>query len=267
MQTSYFSEADHQALSAAASDAQAAQQVHAKLFELHQALHRRMRDRNWDVHPHWDKARIISGHSASCHGEIAGLVLPYLRSKEQAALVERLMGRDYAQAAAHTDSTRHPAIELRITPANFVVELVLNPAAWWDQRNLIGKLSIDRHRTALRSILQRMNQNMTDDFRFGFFEGCHLNDMHLNARHLLRGKVLEEWMSTFADGQDWLRVGIWYPPDHAALAQGSIVNEVLLRLEPLYDLYHFIVWTSNNNYQNFYPKSSVVPNSRDQHYN
>ncbi len=222
-----------------------------------------MRDRNWDLHPHWDKSRIISGVTSACRGEIAGLTLAYLRSKEQAALVERLMGRDYAHAANSTDSSRHPTIELRLTPDAFAIELVLNPAAWWDQRNLIGKLAIDRNRTTLRSLLQRMD----DEIRFGFFEGCHLNDMHLTTRQLMRGKVLDEWMSTFSDGQDWLRVGVWYTPEHEGLSQTNILNEVLSRMEALYSLYTFVVWTSNNNYQSFYPKSPLVPSSRDTHYN
>ena len=38
----------------------------------------------------------------------------------------------------------------------------------------------------------------------------HLSDMHLTVNHLLYGRVLDEWMNTFSDRQDWLRIGKWY---------------------------------------------------------
>lgn len=260
---SYFSLADHQSLQVAAAHPGDSQSVYAKFLELHNLLHRRMRDRGWDLHPHWDKAHLISSSSVGCQpgSEIEGYVLSYSRSREQAALVERLMGRDYAHAASQADVTRHPSIELRITPDAFAIELIISPSAWWDQRNLIGKLSIDRHRTAFRNMLTRMET----DFRFGFFEGCHLNDMHLLAQQLMRGKVLEEWMGTFADGQDWLRIGVWYTPESDLLSEEKILNESLHRLEQLQNLYAFIAWTGNNNYQSFYPRNGVVGNNRDQY--
>ncbi len=261
----YFSQADHQALHIAAAAPSDTQAVYAKLLELHHTLHRRMRDRAWDLHPHWDKARLIASSSVSCQpgSEIEGFVLSYSRSREQAALVERLMGRDYAHAAANAEVARHPALELRVTPDAFAIEMIISPSAWWDQRNLIGKLSIDRHRAAFRTLLQRMDA----DFRFGFFEGCHLNDMHATGRQLLRGKVLDEWMGTFADGQDYLRIGIWYTPEEDSINAENILAESLRRLEQLYSLYSFIAWTGNNNYQSFYPRNGTVGSGRDQGYN
>ena len=256
--SAYFTLEDHAALKTGANP-QATQDAAAKFAELHRTLHRRMRDRNWDLHPHWDKARMISTASTACRGDIEGLSLPYLRSKDQAALVERLMGRDYAHAANHTDSFRHPVIEMRITPEHFTVELIFNPASWWDQRNLIGKLSIDRHRHDLRTRMSRMES----EFCFGFWDGCQLSEQHVTTRQLLRGTILEEWLSTFADGQDWLRIGVWYTPEHDALRTDTILNEMLNRMGALYQLYQFALWTSNNNFQNFYPKNAVVTTARD----
>ena len=163
MSTAYFTRHDHDTL--ASLPTRDAQEVYDKFGELHRTLYRRMRDHNYDLHPHWNKATADLNRSASCSGEIIGLSLPYLRSKEQGVLVERLMGRDGVDLSG--DIYRHPVIELRITPENFAIELIMSPLSWWDQRNLIGKLSVARHRETLRGILQRMD----GDYRFGFWDG------------------------------------------------------------------------------------------------
>jgi len=256
---SYFTAADHAALNG--DDASARRVTQHKLTELHHALHKRVRDRNWDLHPHWEKARVNSCASSACRSDITGFAIPYLRSREHAANVERLMGRDYPAAAHHTDAFRHPIIELRVTPDHFALEFILNPASWWDQRNLIGKLSIDRHRHDLRARIARMS----DDFRFGFWDGCHLDDMHLTTRQLLRGNILHEWLGTFADGQDWLRVGVWYTPESPALTCDNIVAEVTQRTSELFSLYQFALWTSNNNFQNFYSQTAAMASGKDRH--
>src|SRR5215217_6381518 len=94
MSTAYFSRHDHETL--ASLPARDNQEVYDKFGELHRTLYRRMRDHNYDLHPHWNKALQVSNRSACCSGEIIGLSLPYLRSREQGVLVERLMGRDGA---------------------------------------------------------------------------------------------------------------------------------------------------------------------------
>jgi hypothetical protein len=245
MSAQYFAAEDFSALTASEPDMQA---VYDKFVELHNALHRRMRDHNWDLHPNWDKNGMFVGRSAACSTNFVGLSLPYLRSREQAHLVERLMGRDGVETPLNVDVHRHPVLELRLTPEHFTVELVLAPSAWWDQRNLIGKLSVSRHRETFRNLLQRMD----GDYRFGFWDGCHLSDIHLTNRQLLRGSILEEWMSTFSDGQDWLRVGVWYEPEHPSLSAGTILTEITQRAASLHGLYTFMLWTSNNNFHSFY---------------
>ncbi len=246
MSTFYFTRHDHEILGSLPTHD--VQEVYDKFYELHRTLYHRMRDHNYDLHPHWNKATQISARSAACSGEIKGLSLPYLRSRDQSVLVERLMGRDGSDLP--TDPYRHPVIELRITPEHFAVELIMSPMSWWDQRNLIGKLSVARHRETLRGIIQHID----DDYRFGFWDGVHLSDMHLTSRQLLRGNILDEWMSTFADGQDWLRIGAWYEPEDPALNDDRILNEVVGRVVALQKLYSFMLWTSNNNFQSFYRK-------------
>ncbi len=235
------------------------QDVYDKFVELHGALYRRMRNHDWDLHPNWDKNTMIVGRSAASSSNFVGLSMPYLRSREQAQLVERLMGRDSLAIPATADVHRHPVIELRMTPEHLTVELVLSPTAWWDQRNLIGKLSVMRHREAFRHLLQRMD----GDYRFGFWDGIHLSDAHLTNRQLLRGSILEEWMSTFSDGQDWLRVGVWYEPDHPALNASTLVGELAQRVGALNDLYQFMLWTSNNNFHSFYKGYIPSSNGKD----
>jgi hypothetical protein len=86
--------------------------------------------------------------------------------------------------------------------------------------------------------------------------------MHLTSRQLQRGTILDEWMGTFSDGQDWLRVGAWYEPEDPALSGDNILNEMAHRLFGLQKLYTFMLWTSNNNFQSFYRKT-VSMSARD----
>lgn len=246
MNGAYFTGDDHNTLGTLPNPG--FQAVADKFHELHRLVYRRLRDRNWDLHPHWDKNAIITTQSAASSSAIDGLALPYLRSKEQRQLVERLMGRDGGGTATTSDIHRHPVIELRLMPTHFAIELIMSPFSWWDQRNLLGKLSVDRHRKMLRSLFGEID----GDFRFGFWEGTELSDMHLTCRQVLRGNVLEEWMGTFADGQDWLRVGVWYEPEHPELRTDAILNETVKRVSALHRLYTFMLWTSNNNFQSFY---------------
>lgn len=248
MTTAYFTKRDHDAL--ASSSNMDTPTVHDKLFELHRTLFRRVRDHSYDLHPNWNKATLVTNRSAACSNEIAGMSLPYLRSREQGMLVERLMGRDGVGVADNPEVYRHPVIELRITPEHFAVELIMAPLSWWDQRNLIGKLAVARHRETLRGIIQHID----GDYCFGFWGGVELSDMHLTSRQLLRGNILDEWMGTFADGQDWLRIGAWYEPEAPELSTDNILSEVVQRVIALYQLYDFMLWTSNNNFQSFYRK-------------
>lgn len=251
----YFSNTDHIALSGPQAYERGShispETPHHKMINLHRALNDRIRANDWDLHPHANKNSIVTYSSATTHASHADVLsISYFRSVNHTQLVENLMGIDTANCDTSGEPYRHPVIEVRLAPDYFAVELVLSPFAWWDQQNFIGKLELDSHRHTLR----RLISNMSNDYRFGFWEGTHLSDMHLTAWELSHGKVMQEWMNTFADGQDWLRFGVWYEPESPELSTNNIVQEVTYRIGDLYNLYDFMLWTSNNNFMAFYEK-------------
>jgi len=255
MNLPYFSAQDH-------SDLRSPMQSDLlldKCAELQKALARRVRELAWDLHPYWERPHMVVGRCAAAPGACASISLPFLRSKEQAIAIERMMGRDGVSAPSSVDWRRHPVIELRITPEHVAIELVLSPTAWWDQRNLVGKVSVARHRDTLQSILAQMG----GDFRFGFWDGESLSDAHLTSRQLARSGALHELMSTFGDGQDWLRVGVWYAPEDARLSSGTLVGELGSRLAALYPLYAYLLWTSSNNFHSFHPTNIWLAGGRE----
>lgn len=248
---SYFTVQNHMALTAGHGQAdEAFQAAYNKLLELHNAVYPRLRNHGVDLHPRWQKASVVVQESAAALEQSSALVLPYFRSREQAEMVERLMGKENIAQSGGVDTFRHPVIELRLTPYSFAIELILSPYAWWDQQNFIGKLELPHHRATFRQILMEMD----GDYCFGFWQGLELSEMHLCNAQLRRGNILDEWMNTFADGQDWLRVGRWYEPEASALHPSYITSEVLNTIKSLNRLYHFLLWTSNNNFQDFYEK-------------
>ncbi|MBC7810625.1 MAG: hypothetical protein H7175_05730 [Burkholderiales bacterium] len=223
---------------------------YGKLLALHKGLYSRIRNHHLNLHATSQKSAIITNQSVTSPRCDEVLALSYFRSSDQARLVESLMGIDDLVASGSVDTYRHPVIELRLTPEHFAVELILTPFAWWDQQNFIGKLAVNHHRKAFRTLLRGLDNH----FRFGFWDGVKLNDMHLMTWQLLRGNILDEWMATFADGQDCLRVGMWYTPDDPALDDANIVNEAFDQVKALYELYQFMVWTSDNNFRSFYER-------------
>ena len=160
------------------------------------------------------------------------------------------MGREAAGTSIELEARRHPVIELRLTPQYYSVELVLSPDAWWDQRNLLGKLSVERHRNTFYKLLQKLD----DQARLGFWGGIHLSEMHLTVEKLTHVQMLAEWMETFAVGKDWFRAGIWYEIGHTALSEEQIAEETLRQVRALYPLYEQILWSSDNNFHRFYHK-------------
>lgn len=226
------------------------ERMHDRLEGLHTAIQPRIRNHNLDLHPRWQKSLTISQESASAIGEHDSQVLTYFRSREQAEMVEKLMGKDDVSVSGNVETYRHPVIELRHTPDYFAVELILSPYAWWDQQNFVGKLSISNHRAAFRNILSGMNT----DYRLGFWNGTHLGDMHLTIGQLLKGRIMDEWIDTFADRLDWLRIGKWYSAEDPALDTPQISVDAFEAVKELNEIYSFILWTSNNNFHDFYEK-------------
>ncbi len=257
MFSSYFTSEDCQLLSSPVhGDVQG---VYDKFQELHRSLQRRMRDHSWDLHPHWNRTEMISSYSLASGRQFQGFAMPFSRSREQAVLVERLMGRDSFGPVGQVDIHRHPVIEVRLTANHVAAELIVSGTSLLDQQNLIGKLEVARHRQQLRSLIQAL----PSDTVIGFWSGVEVDDMHLTAGQLSRGSVLEQWIGTFQDGHDNLRIGAWYQPQDTCLSSSNILSELTRRISSLYNLYNFLRWTSNNDFRTFYSKAGLGYNHRD----
>lgn len=247
----YFSKQDHDAMNgiAARPDAHNATTVYSvteRLNSLQRSLSRRIFAVGSDLQPVWDRPHAISNYSFATNGAIDGLTAAFVRPRSQAALIEKMMGR--GTSGVHVaEPYRHPVLELRVTANHLVVELIMSPYAWWDQRNFVGKMRVERHRDMLRSLLC----DAEDSFYLGFWNGEALGDVHLTCRQLLRGRFLEEWFGTFAAEHDWFRIGMWYEPDHRAMSQENILLELSRRIVSLTKLYSFFAWTSENNFHSF----------------
>ncbi len=116
-----------------------------------------------------------------------------------------------------------------------------------------------RHRQTLRSIIGQMPSNVC----IGFWRGLHLDDMHLTAGQLSRGLRLDEWLSTFQDGHDYLRAGLWYQPQDEALSVTRIVSEATRQIGELYRLYEFLLFSSNNDFRSFYARTLAYHLGKD----
>ncbi len=231
------------------------QTVSQKLMELHTGILPRVRNHNLDLHPSWQKHSIVTRQSVATLANDESLVLSYYRSQEAAHKVERLMGKERVSIEGAVDTYCHPVIELRLTRDYFAIELIVSPKAWWDQTNLIGKLELPQHRAAFRNLLCELDA----DYRVGFWSGTHLDDMHLPVSALVNGRIVDDWMNTFCDGQDWLRIGKWYDLNDSALDGANILNIAFDGIKKLNNLYNFILWTSNNNFHEFYNKRQRLP--------
>lgn len=176
------------------------------------------------------------------------LTVGYLRQRGQAVTVERLMGREEVASINNLLPKLHPVVEMRLWQGGFVIELVLSPDAWWDQQNLKGKLTVARHKYELYNLLTELNEK----YIMGFWQGTHLSDMHLKAQYFQHPRILDEWLSTFHPNADWFRIGIWYDIDDEDLAEARIVEEVTQQIHLLYEIYLYILWTSENNFRDFY---------------
>jgi hypothetical protein len=256
MSNPYFSSDD--LISLGSANRANVQGAYDKFLELHRTLHRRFRDHSWDLYPVGSKSDAISSHSTAAGSDINGLVMSYSRSREQAVLVERMMGREELGWSMQVDMFRHPVIEMRLTPTHFALELIVSAASWFDQQNLIGKLAVPRHRQALRTVIQ----GLPAETCIGFWKGVELDEMHVTASMLSRGTHVDEWVGTFLDGHDYLRVGMWYEPQSPSLDASTIASELTRRMDALYRMYTFLLWTSNNDFRNFYQKNSGY-SSRD----
>ncbi len=227
------------------------QPVREKLHHLHSALLPHIHNASLALHLYRARPRsdVSFKPTVSVH-EAQAASLIYYRGETQATVIERLMGRELAGSDLKLEARRHPAIEIRLTPTHYTVELVLSPDAWWDQRNLLGKLTVKRHRDTFFEHLRKLDGQTC----LGFWGGIQLSDMHLKVEKITRVEILADWMDTFAVGKDWFRLGRWYEPDDPALAEARIVDETMRQVRALYPLYEHLLWSSDNNFHSFYHK-------------
>lgn len=226
------------------------QRVHHKLVKLHRELYPRLKQHGIDLHPNTGVPGGVSAGSNATPFATPAMTLTYMRATSEASVVERVMGREVTHAG-EINARLHPVLEIRIMPDSFAVECLVAPDAWYDQQNFAGKLSIHQHRIAFSRLLYAMEQQ----YCLGFWSGIYLNDMHLLTDRLPPAKILLEYMDTFAAGRDYIRVGKWYAPDDPLLDSANITGEILQRIKELYAIYDFILWTSNNNFHNFYNRA------------
>lgn len=227
------------------------QRLHKRLLDLHRTLYPQMKQNGFTLQPAPETPGGVRQDSACIPTPANTMTLTYMRSQAEAEMVESMMGRDALSAVESIESHRHPVIELRLSPDHFTVELVVSPDAWYDQQNLIGKLSVGQHRNRFHQILSAL----TADYLVGFWSGTHLDDTHLSTLRLPPSPILYEYLNTFADRRDWLRIGRWYAPDDPILEADTIVDEIFARVSELNELYRFISWTSNNNFHSLYQKA------------
>lgn len=208
--------------------------------ELHQALSAKFRKYNISLQA------VNAGMSAVSLVPEQALVFAYVRMHGEAQSVERQIGL----RSTEIDLVRHPLIELRLTDRHLALEFVLSPLAWWDQRNLIGKLSLRRYHDELRDILLNLDADMV----IGHWHGLHLDDTHLTLRRLRAPRVMDAWLQTLSDGRDPIRIGMWL--DAETLTDDSPLPDLFEHAKSLYAVYRYVAWTGRNDFQTFYDQQS-----------
>ena len=220
-----------------------------KLGQIDDKLQSRLTSMGLNLHPVKQSSNVVF-ESASTSNKRGMIALQYMRSRSQAIRVERLMGRDETSNNG-IEARRHPVIEVRLTPHHLAVELIMSPYAWWDQQNFVGKLTVDRHRLNFYQLLKKLSP----ETKIGYWRGSELDEMHVQVDQLTRQHIWDEWIGTFDPGKDWFRVGIWYSPEAEVISQDSILDELTNQIRKLYTIYDDLIWSSDNNYRDFYSSS------------
>jgi len=220
-----------------------------KLSDLHDLIYPQLSNSGLDLHPAKPHNNVVfeSASTSTARGMIS---LQYMRSRPQAIRVERLMGRDETSNSG-IDARRHPVIEVRVTPSFLTVELILSPYAWWDQQNFVGKMSLDRHRENFYDLIRALD----DETKVGYWRGVQLEEEYVKVSQFINQRIWKEWIDTFDPGKDWFRIGFWYTPEADAICSEKIEDELIRQVRGIYTLYEDIIWSSNNNYREFYQAS------------
>jgi nicotinamide riboside kinase len=220
-----------------------------QLRALHKFIRTHLRTQSLDLHLMVPDSNAVQFSTVCDRDTEEVLTVAYTRARGQAVTVERLMGREEIASVNTVDIRRHPALEMRLSRDAFAIELLLSPAAWWDQQNLAGKLTVERHRMDFYEMLQQC-----DNYIMGFWQGTHLSDLRLESKYFQHTRIMDEWLSTFQPAADWFRLGVWYELDAPELSEENIEDEILKQLRVLHALYQHLLWTSDNNFRDFYER-------------
>lgn len=139
----------------------------------------------------------------------------------------------------------HPRIELRLTPSELALEFMLPAQAWWDQRNLAGKLTMRRYRDEFRQLLLELDLATC----VGHWHGHNRCDEHFTIEQLMRPRLMEAWMQTLTEGSEPLRIGRWYAVSEL---EPDMVPALARQVEKLNTIYRFAAWTSRNDFVSMY---------------
>lgn len=254
----YFAEKDYACLLDLDTEEAGLRHLYERLSELHRALYPHLQQKTPDLYLYSESPGGVRRESASAPTLENVLALTYMRLPADARIVEGLMGRDTLHnITSKIEARRHPVIEIRLMPEALAVELIVSPEAWYDQQNFIGKLSVEQYRHQFYRLLS----GLPEAYMLGFWHGVHLGDMHLNTAELPPERILFDYLDTFADRRDWLRIGHWYAPESPALQEESIVGALAARVRDLYGLYTFVAWAAQNNFHSLYQRLLSHPDS------
>lgn len=242
---SYFTQDDFHSL--VDDDGNHRETVQQRLQDLHKKVYEGIQGNNIDLHITLPPSKAVHNTTLSDFETNDVLTVTYMRKREHAVMVEKLMGRDEVASLNTIERRFHTGIELRLATIGLALELVMSPDAWWDQQNLLGKLRIPRHKQEFYSLLM----NFDSDYRMGFWQGAYLSDMHLKAQYFQHPRIMNEWISTFHPNADWFRLGIWYEIEAEELSAENIVKEIMKQIELMYQIYRFSIWTTDNNFRDF----------------
>lgn len=260
--TIFFTHAQHAQLNGLHNNPHAhdVQHLIGQMSALHTALYSRLTEYRLNLFPNPESRTGVTLQSLTTPLPVDAISIIYTRNRAQAAAVENLMGRDAAGVSEAVRTHHHPVIEVRLSPEHLAVEFVLPPTAWFDQQNLIGKLTFKQHRDELYRLLQRLNsQHPTHDAMLGFWSGLGPDDLHITLSKLPPKMLLYEFLDTFSAGRDWLRLGYWYEPEAVPVQAGTLQDTIFEHIQALHSVYHFIAWTSDNNFQSFYNPTKPKP--------
>jgi len=246
----YFSLDDFASMATLEPDLMTESVVYQQLRLLREGVSVNLRTSNLKLHHSKNGIQMISAGAVGIQ-QVLSILLH--RSDTEARTVERLMGREEVVASGDVDSRRHPVIEIRVTEHHLVFELIISPDAWWDQQNLVGKLSVPRHREEFYKLMRKTD----DDYKMGFWGGIHLSEMHLTGAQFKRPVIMNEWLNTYEARKDWFRLGIWYEPESSLLDENLLIPELVEQIKVLYPIYEYLRWTGDNNFQDFYNASTT----------